>query len=238
MYYFLYDNHNLKREAILTYNSNSYDRTKCDNCNAISAPWNEPIRFDIKGVLCDYYLFDNIIIISEKFLNLLSMEKYTGYLTRNCIPRRWNSKNCNDSIEKKYFELIVTGSCGLMCDNSGEPVPYCRKCHRKLCNTGLISNGVSFNPNSYDGSDIFAFDSLSNIPIVSEEVKYVLIKSKLTNLRFVPLSDFVYNEPMTKEKAIKRINKGVAYPELIEAWLKYGVLTEQELNEQLNKDRL
>ena len=39
----------------------------------------------------------------------------------------------------------------------------------------------------------------SNIPIVSEEVKDILIK-------------------------------GMAFPELIEAWLKYGVLTEQELN--------
>ena len=36
-------------------------------------------------------------------------------------------------------------------------------------------------------------------------------------------------------ETINRINKGVAFPELIEAWLKYGVLTEQELSEHLNK---
>ena len=100
---------------------------------------------------------------------------------------------------------------------------------------GLIATGVSFAPDAYDGSDLFAFDSLYNIPIISEKVKNVLIKSKLTNLRFVPLTEYIFDEKMTKEKAIKIINKGVAFPELFEAWLKYGVLTEQELNEQLNK---
>ncbi|MCR5122983.1 MAG: hypothetical protein K6B74_11250 [Ruminococcus sp.] len=141
-----------------------------------------------------------------------------------------------DLIKDKYYLLKITGRCGPICDLSGQPFPFCRICKYKVGSIGLVSNGVSFAPDFYDGSDIFAFESLNNIPIVSEEKKDALIKSKLTNLRFVPLSDYICDESVTKENAIRRINKGVAFPELIEAWLKYGVLTEQELNEQLNKN--
>ena len=120
--------------------------------------------------------------------------------------------------------------------NRWRAFPYCKKCHRKIGSTGLVTTGASFAISEYDGSDIFAFENLSNIPIVSEEIKDALLKSKLTNLRFVALNEWEYSDQILKRSVLRRLEKGSIFPELIEAWLKYGVLTEQELNEQLGKN--
>lgn len=234
MYYFLFDNHNLRNQAIDC--ANDYDREICDNCGAIHIRYKGIFKFKIMGKLYDYYTYIGMPVISEKFLNVLKENEFTGYEVSETAPRRGTVTKIGDLIKEKYYSLTVTGRCGMVCDMNGEPLPHCRKCGRRFPFTGLVANGVSFDPDSYDGSNIFVFENMSNIPIVSEKVKDVLIKSKLTNLRFVPLTEYIFDEKMTKEKAIKRINKGVAFPELIEAWLKYGVLTEQELNEQLNKN--
>ena len=233
MYYFLCDNHNSRNQAIDC--ANDYDREICDNCGAIHIRYKGIFKFKIMGKLYDYYTYIGMPVISEKFLNILRENGFTGYEVSETAPRRGTVTKIGDSIKEKFYSLTVTGRCGLVCDMNGEPLPHCRKCGHRFPFTGLVANGVSFDPDCYDESNIFVFENMSNIPIVSEKVKDVLIKSKLTNLRFVPLTEYIFDEKMTKEKAIKIINKGVAFPELFEAWLKYGVLTEQELNEHLNK---
>lgn len=234
MYYFIDDKSNSKNQAILRHNE--YDRDICENCGAIKVIYKGLFNFKIMGKLLDYYFVSSTPVISERFLNVLREYGFTGYDVSETTPYHGTVKMVGDPIKEKYYRLKVTGRCGLMCDMSGEPFPYCRKCRYKVDSIGLVANGVSFNQDEYDGSDLFAFENMNNIPIVSEAVKDILIKSKLTNISFVPLTDFVYDEPITKETAIKWINEGETCDELIEAWLKYGVLTEQELNEQLNKN--
>ena len=234
MYYFLYHNYDSKNKAILS--KNEYDRDVCDNCGAIHITYKGKFNFRIMGKLLDYYIDLGMPVISERFLNVLMENRFTGFEVSETAPRYGNVTMEGDPIKDKYYRLTVTGRCGPICDMNGEPFPYCKKCKYKMDSIGLITTGVSFAPDAYDGSDLFAFDSLYNIPIVSEKVKDALIKSKLTNLRFVPLTEYIYDAKITKEHAIRRIKKGVAYPELIEAWLKYGVLTEQELNEQMSKN--
>jgi hypothetical protein len=233
MYYFLYHIYDPKNKSILS--ENEYDRDVCDNCGAIRVTYKGIFNFKIMGKLLDYYMASGIPVISDKFLNVLRENGFTGFEVSETAPRHGTTTMVGDVIKEKYYLLKVTGRCGTMCDMNGDPFPYCKKCKNKVESVGLVANGVSFASDAYDGSDLFAFDSLDNIPIVSEKVKDILINSKLTNLRFVPLTEYIYDEKMTKEKAINRINKGVAFPELIEAWLKYGVLTEQELSEHLNK---
>lgn len=227
MYYFLYDNHNSRNQAIESHNE--YDREKCDNCRANRIKYKGIYNFKIMGKLYDCYLSGGSFVISEKFLIVLQENGFTGFEVSETAPRYGNVTMVGDPIKEKYYLMKVTGRCGLILDMSGKPLPYCRKCHRLIGCTGLITTGVTFKTDTYDKSDIFAFDNMSHIPIVSEEIKDVLVKNKLTNLRFVPLTDYVYKEPMNKETSVKWINKGVAYPELIEAWLKYGVITEDML---------
>lgn len=237
MYYFLSDNHNSRNQAIES--KNAYDRTQCKNCRANRITYKGIYNFKIMGKLYDCYVSGGSFVISEKFLKVLRDNGFTGYEVSETMPRYGTVTMVGDPIKEKYYLLKVTGRCGLLCDLNGEPLPYCRKCGRWIGCTGLVTEGVSFVPESYDGSDLFAFDNLSSIPIVSEEIKEVLVKSKLTNLRFVPLTDHLYKEPMGKEKAIEWIKEGVAYPELIEAWLKYGVIDKETLSsvqQNINSD--
>ena len=229
MYYFLYDDHNSRNEAI--YNENETKKEICENCGGIQTSVKGIYNFAIKGELCDCYDVASDFVISEKFLNVLRENSYTGFEVSETSP----VKSTNMPIDEKYYLLNVTGRCGLLRKIDGELFPYCRKCHRKIGSTGLVTTGVTFAESEYDGSDIFAFNNLSNVPIVSEKIKDVLLKSKLTNLRFVALNEWEYSDRILKRSVFRRLEKNSVYPELIEAWIKNGVLTEQELNEQLNK---
>lgn len=234
MYYLLFDNYSPKNTAILS--ENKYERDVCENCGSIHITYKDIFNFRIMGKHYDYYLVSGTPVISEKFSNVLRENEFTGYEVSDTAPRRGTITKIGEPIKEKYYRLTVMGRCGPICDVNGEPFPYCKKCKYKVDSIGIVANGISFDPDAYDGSDLFGFDSWNNIPIVTEEVKDVLIKSKITNIKFVPLTEYIYDEKMTKEKSIKWINKGMVFPELIEAWLKYGVLTEQELNEQLSKN--
>ena len=234
MYYFLYHNYDSKNKAILS--KNEYERDVCDNCGAIHITYKGKFNFRIMGKLLNYYLVSGTPVISERFLNVLMENRFTGFEVSETAPRYGNVTMEGDLIKEKYYLLKVTGRCGPVCDMNGEPLPHCRKCGGRFPFCGYISNGVSFDSASYDESDIFSFENMSNIPIVSEDVKDILIKSKLTNLNFEPLNEMVLNYRTRKETAFKSLQKGTACDELIEAWLKYGVLTEQELNEQLSKN--
>jgi len=235
MYYFLYDNYDSKNQAILS--DNEYDRDFCDNCGAIHVTYKGIFKFKIMGELLDYYMASGTPVISERFLNVLRENGFTGFEVSDTAPRYGTVTMVGDKIKEKYYLFKVTGKCGMIKQLNGDLFPYCRKCHRKIASTGLVTTGVTFAESEYDGSDIFTFVNLSNIPIVSEEIKDVLIKSKLKNLRFVALNEWEYSDRILERSVRRRFEKGSVYPELIEAWLKYGVLTEQELNEQLNKKR-
>lgn len=224
MYYFLYHNYDSKNKAILS--KNEYERDVCDNCGAIHITYKGIFNFRIMGKLLDYYSVSGTPVISERFLNVLMENRFTGFEVSETAPRYGNVTMEGEPIKEKYYLLKVTGRCGLVCGMNGEPLPHCKKCKNKFPYSGFVSNGVSFDHNFYDESDFFAFENMSNIPIVSDEIKNILTKNNVTNLRFVPLSDHIYKGNMDKETAIKWIDNGEACDELIEAWMKYGVITE------------
>ena len=235
MYYFLSNNYDSKNKAILS--ENEYDRDICDNCGAIYVTYKGIFKFKIMGKPLDYYMVSGTPVISERFLNVLRENGFTGFEVSETAPRYGTVTMAGDKAKEKYYLLKVTGKCGMIKQLNGDLFPYCKKCHRKIASTGLVTTGVTFAESEYDGSDIFAFENLDNIPIVSEEIRDVLLKSKLTNLSFVALDEWEYSDQILKSSVIRRFEKGSVYPELIEAWLKYGVLTEHELNEQQNKRR-
>ena len=89
----------------------------------------------------------------------------------------------------KYYELIVKGRCGLMQNMNAEFLPHCNACGRRFPLT-TITHGLSFNQNDWDKSDIFTFDNMCSLPIVTENLKKVLKKAKLVNLKFIELSEY------------------------------------------------
>ncbi len=175
-----------RRKGQLSYTDNRYTVESCEVCNGNFVNYSEPINFEIKGKICDFYSFDNINIISQKFLEVLKESRITGYEIRSaeCL-------NLNSVAEKpvKYYEMIITGRCGLICNMDFELLPHCSVCGRRLqCDD--ITHGVMFDDDNWDKSDIFAFNNISSLPIVTEELKNLLIKAKLVNLKFTELSNY------------------------------------------------
>lgn len=187
MYYFL-DNVYTRRCGILA-EDNIYKVRQCEICKGNFVNYLNPVKFEIQGKPCDFYLFDNINIISDKFLRVLEHSEITGYKIKEaeCI----NSESLIFEKESiKYYELIVTGRCGLIHNINAEILPHCSACGRKFPLTFGAGTHVSFNQNNWDKSDIFAFDNMSSFPIVTENLKKVLKKAKLVNLKFIKLSDY------------------------------------------------
>ena len=90
-------------------------------------------------------------------MNVLRENSYTGFEVSETAPVRSANSGCGTPIDEKYYLLNVTGRCGLLRKLDGELFPYCRKCHRKIASTGLVTTGVVFAESEHDGSDIFAF---------------------------------------------------------------------------------
>ena len=124
--------------------------------------------------------------------------------------------------------MVVIGRCGLLRNLSGAVLPHCKKCGCRLTHTGLYTNGVSLDPTFYDGSDIFTFDNLPNIPIVSEKLRDAIISQGFTNIRFIPLNEKVFDDtvPIHLHLIQRWLNEGRARKDLIEAWLENGIITE------------
>ncbi len=187
MYYFL-DNVYTRRCGILAVD-NIYKVRQCEICKGNFVSYPNPVKFKIHGKPCDYYLFDNINIISEKFLKVLEQSEITGYKIKDAECINLESLISEEEEPVKYYELIVTGRCGLMQNMNADFLPHCNACGRKMALDG-ITHGVSFDQKNWDKSDIFAFDNMSSLPIVTENLKKVLKKAKLVNLKFIELSEF------------------------------------------------
>lgn len=185
MYYFLVPKY-INRRGILPYSdsANTYKRTECKKCGAITVKYNEPVTFEIKGAPCDYYLFDNLLFVSERFLQFLINNNIKGYSVRQA----------NSGTEQIYHELIIEGRCGYLKNLNGESLERCPECGDRIHFNGVFTEGLSIDETLYDGSDIFAFNNLQTLPIVTEELKRKMIKSGLTNLNFKPIESKIIDE--------------------------------------------
>ena len=164
-------------------------------------------------------------MISERFCSFLKQQELSGYTIRNAVVQKWdNSLKKTEGL--KYYEMVVIGRCGLLRNLSGAALPHCKKCGCRLTHTGLYTNGVSFDPTFYDDSDIFTFDNLPNIPIVSEKLRDAIISQGFTNIRFIPLNEKVFDDTVPIHLIQWWLNEGRARKDLIEAWLENGIITE------------
>lgn len=160
----------------------------CKQCGGNLVSYKEPIKFEIKGEPCDFYMYCGLIFISQRFYNVLCELNVTGFSVRKAKVIGWNrAKGAKDYNDLIYYELVVTGRCGFMMNLKSEILPKCSLCGWRLYSKETVS-GVKFATEDYDGSDIFVFENQTNIPIVTEELKKKLTKAKISNLTFIELS--------------------------------------------------
>ena len=224
MYYFMWDIYSEKYGASIPLGFNPWKVVRECECKSRITAYEGPIKFDIKGKPQDYYFVNIKVMISERFCSFLEQQGLSGYTIRDAVVREWNGSVKNvDGL--KYYEMVVTGRCGLLRNLSGVALPHCKKCGRRLSHTGICTNGVSFDPASYDGSDIFTFTNLPNIPIVTEKLRDAIISQGFTNIRFVPLNEKVFDDTVPIHLIQQWLNEGRAEKDLIEAWLENGIIT-------------
>jgi hypothetical protein len=122
-----------------------------------------------------------ITLVSEKFRDVLHEEGFTGWTTFPVLIRL-----PDESDLQGYEGLAVTGRCGPIDDRLSEeviqprPVPGGRP--------GPALRGLCFEPDSWDGSDIFSPEGYAGSFVV-ERVKRALERAAVKNVVFERLSE-------------------------------------------------
>ncbi len=120
-------------------------------------------------------------MISDKFLNVLKENKFTGWDT---YPVK--------ILDKKGFEikgyrgLIVPGKCGPINEDLSKEIIYTAPSGEKL----MEWKGLYFDPKTHDGSD-FVVPEGTGYVIVKERVKTALEKAKITNIELIRLTEYI-----------------------------------------------
>jgi hypothetical protein len=124
-------------------------------------------------------------LISQRCADLLLDNRFTGWRTH---PVHLRDKR-GDAIEG-YHCLVITGRAGSIDASRSrielDPPPVPRGA------ATYVEIGMYFDPDSWDGSDIFVPQGTTAI-CVSERVKDAVERERITNVQFTALSEFQGN---------------------------------------------
>lgn len=117
------------------------------------------------------------LLISKRLVGILREHKFTGW---DVSPVDLRGKT-GEALPDYYF-LHILGRCGPIDDSKSKNVGVSQ-------GGGFnVLRGLYFDPAAWDGSDFFMADN-ANFIFVSEDVKKVIQKEKIRNLRFDALDE-------------------------------------------------
>lgn len=111
------------------------------------------------------------------------------FIPMNCTEWRERNGSRKDKSEVEYYFMQVKSTCGLALDIHGSECPHCPVCN-SLEYIAPDFEGFAFDESKWDGSDIFVFENKDNVPIITERLKKILAKEKLTNVEFEKITSF------------------------------------------------
>ncbi len=123
----------------------------------------------------------SILLASSRVMDLLSANGMTGFSTYQARIVRGNT------VVEGYSGLAVSGRGG-----PNDPKAYAG---------GFIPGTTirridGLHPTQWDGSDFFTLDDIPGAVLVTERVKKLLVKEKVTNCNFRPSHDFSVGKDM------------------------------------------
>jgi hypothetical protein len=134
-------------------------------------------------------------LLSDRVIQIFRDGGYTGWTT---FPVEMFGKR-GERIEG-YHGFAVTGRCGPVIWAKGKKV---RKPPRVPWGQSYDAwAGMYFDPDSWDGSDIFVPEATA-YTIVVEKVMLALTKAKVTNIKFEPLTEFERSWPVSKSQPLR-----------------------------------
>ena len=119
-----------------------------------------------------------LTLISEKVYTLLMDNNITGWKR---IPAPINGRE-----DLKYYLLTITGRCGPIDKSRTQIVDSTKLVYNQ---TVKANQGLFFPEESWDGSDMFVSEYV-NYTFVTEKVKTLLMKNKVTNVEIVNIKEY------------------------------------------------
>lgn len=124
-------------------------------------------------------------LLTEKVVKLLEQNNITGYKLGKVIIEKAKVK---EDVNKKLYELIVTGSGGNIHPSSGYKVlEVCEACGAEKFQH--FTNGLIVDESQWDNSDIFTVKEYSGFILVVEKVKKLFEENKITGCEFTPVEE-------------------------------------------------
>ena len=161
--------------------------SKCEKCDANISHYRFPLKYELVGKkLGDSAFMGGYHLFSKKVVDLFKENNIKGVEFKQTICTKWTDRKGNecDKGEVQYYYPYLS-TCGFLHDSAGNVFDMCISCHKPKYHNYL---GAYFIESDWDGSDIFAFENLVNLPIVTENLKNLIIKNKLKNIRFEDIS--------------------------------------------------
>jgi hypothetical protein len=123
------------------------------------------------------------IIISDSVVQLLRSHGFTGWSLYEVSVH-----DKQGQMIPGYHGLSITGRCGKIDWTKGVEVP-------RIFPGGIfpVWKGLFFDPESWDGSDLFMPSELKGYVFVVEDVKKAFERAKIRNVDFTPLDQFERN---------------------------------------------
>ena len=170
----------------------SVTRNKQECCEAIKREFKLPLDYILEGKkLGDTAYITGYFAVSRRVKEIFEKNGISGceFIPMNCTEWRERNGKPKDKTDVEYYYMKVKSTCGPALDIHGEECPHCPVC-KSLGYIGMDFEGFGFDESEWDGSDIFVFENKDNIPIITEKLKKILAKEKLTNVEFVKIPSF------------------------------------------------
>jgi hypothetical protein len=131
-----------------------------------------------------------VVIISDKVVQMLRSHGFTGWSLYDVSVR-----DKQGQLIPGYSGLAITGRCGKIDYTRTVVVP-------RVYPAGIfpIGKGLLFDPESWDGSDLFTPIGRVGFIFVVDEVKKAFERAKIRNVSFTPLDEYEV-EMITLESA-------------------------------------
>lgn len=202
IFYLLEDPHNLPERKIASYSDTDEDNP----FESIYCPEFKGHQRAIRSLTAQLRLIipnnnDDLIttwysdwLVNETVANLLKNNNITGYKLSDIIVRIDKRKGSN--VNKKLYELVVTGSGGNIHPSSGYKVlDVCKYCGRVKFRS--FDNGIIVDRESWDKSDIFTVREYPKYILVTERVRKIFLDNKITGCEFFHADKLKHN-PLIK----------------------------------------
>jgi Protein of unknown function (Gmx_para_CXXCG) len=139
-------------------------------------------------------------VVTDSVASLLSRERLTGFRLRSASIVTTSSAQKNTRTVPKVWELEVRGRGGNADPDSGIRLLYvCPECGYTAYSS--FQQGIIVDESQWDGTDFFTVNGYRRHIIITERVKDLIIRNKLTNCAIFRSQDLRWgNLPRPEER--------------------------------------